>query len=258
MSSRNRSGMPQRRDDGVIDFVPDTPRVTRRDNPGPFFRFHPLVTREDDEFKKSLAGAKRLAQDGVVVRGVPITEELYDLILFTVHSFVRPMTTELYALKHTDITIAEEPKRLRVKVRNGETGMRVANATAGAVTPYQRLCDRYPDAGGDDYIFMPHRKNRKTASRDFSRQFNELLEVTKLKMDPILQTERTVYSLRHTAICTRNILSRRPGQHFQPRKERRHRRGANRTLLRAELPVIGRDGEEPPELWKLGGGKFHG
>jgi len=30
--------------------------------------------------------------------GVPVTDELYDLVLFVVHSFVRPIATELYAL----------------------------------------------------------------------------------------------------------------------------------------------------------------
>ena len=85
-----RNVMKVVRDDGVIDVVPDTPRVTVRDNPRPFFRFHPLVTQANDEYKKLLAGAKTLAANGTVVRGVPVTEELYDLILFTVHSFLRP------------------------------------------------------------------------------------------------------------------------------------------------------------------------
>ena len=44
-----RNVMKVVRDDGVIDVVPDTPRVTVRDNPRPFFRFHPLVTQDNDE-----------------------------------------------------------------------------------------------------------------------------------------------------------------------------------------------------------------
>lgn len=32
-----------------------------------------------------------------MVRGVEVTEELYDLILFCVHHVVRPTTSELYA-----------------------------------------------------------------------------------------------------------------------------------------------------------------
>ena len=195
------------RDDGVIDVAPATPRVSVRDNPRSFFRFHPLVTKDNDEYKKLQAGAKRLAEKGAIVRGIPVTEELYDLILFCVHAFVRPMTTELYALKHHDITIATDPKRLLVTVRNGKTGTRVANTLEGAVAPYNRLRQRYPDATGEDDIFLPQYANRATAARVIARQFNALLEETRLKMDPVLRTERTIYSLRHTAICMRIILS---------------------------------------------------
>ena len=209
-----RNVMKVVRDDGLVDVVPDTPRVTVKDNPRPFFRFHPLVTKDQDEYKKLLAGAKKLAADGVAVRGIAVTEELYDLILFTVHSFVRPMTTELYALKHNDVSIQERTdddgtkrKWLLLTVRNGKTGMRMAHILEGAVAPYKRLCERYPEATGEDYLFLPHYENRATAARVFARQFNKLMEETELKKDAVLQTDRTIYSLRHTAICMRLVLS---------------------------------------------------
>ena len=119
------------RDDGLIDVVPATPRQRQKDNPRSFFRFAPLVEPERDEYQKLLQGAKRLADEHAVVRGVEVTGELYDLILFCVHSFVRPTSTELYALKHNDITVEKDPKRLLVTVRNGKTGYRVANTMAG-------------------------------------------------------------------------------------------------------------------------------
>jgi len=78
---------------------------------------------------------------------------------------------------------------------------------AGAIAPNKRLCERYPEAGGEDYIFMPQHPDRATAARIFARQFNALLEETGLKTDPVLRTERSIYSLRHTAICMRIILS---------------------------------------------------
>ena len=94
------------------------------------------------------------------------------------------MTTELYAFKHNDITIQEDPKDrakwLLVTVRNGKTGMRVANTLEGAVAPYMRLRQRYPDATGKDYIFLPQYQNRATAVRIFARKFNALLEETQL------------------------------------------------------------------------------
>jgi integrase len=195
------------RDDGLIDVVPATPRVRQKDNPRAFFRFKPLVPEDRDEYQKLLQGAKQLATEAKVVRGVEITTELYDLILFCVHSFVRPTTTELYALRHNDIALQADPKRLLVTVRNGKTGFRVANSMAGAVAAYERLRKRYPEAGGEDYIFLPHYKNRETAARVFARHFNVLLDETRLKHDPVTETERSVYCLRHTAICMRIILS---------------------------------------------------
>ncbi|MBS0251196.1 MAG: integrase [Proteobacteria bacterium] len=208
-----RNVMKVVRDDGLIDVVPATPRVTVRDNPRPFFRFHPLVSKEKDEYDKLKAGAKKLAAKKLVVRGVLVTEELYDLILFTVHSFVRPITTELYALRHSDINVQgdkdrDEKKWLQVTVRNGKTGMRIASTMPGAVAPYKRICDRYPEAKGEDYVFLPDYPNRQTAARIIARQFNAVLQEEDLKSDPILKTERTIYSLRHTAICMRLVLSK--------------------------------------------------
>jgi hypothetical protein len=96
------------------------------------------------------------------------TEELYDLILFCVHSFVRPTITERYTLKHNDIALETEPKRLLLTVRNGKTGFRVANSTGGAVSAYERMRKRYPNASGEDYIFLPEYTNRETAARVFA------------------------------------------------------------------------------------------
>ena len=53
---------------------------------------------------------------------------------------------------------------------------------SGAVSAYKRIKARYPEAGGADY------PNRATASRIFQRQFNQLMDETGLKHDPV--TER--------------------------------------------------------------------
>ena len=70
------------REEAVIDVIPDTPRSRQKDNPRPFFRFHPLVAKEDDIYQRVLETAKDMADMMVDVRGVEVTEELYDLILF--------------------------------------------------------------------------------------------------------------------------------------------------------------------------------
>jgi hypothetical protein len=61
------------RDDGLIDFVPATPRQRQQDNPRPFFRFAPLVATDRDEYQQLLEGAKKLADDHTIVRGVEVT-----------------------------------------------------------------------------------------------------------------------------------------------------------------------------------------
>ena len=212
------------RDDGLIDVVPATPRQRQKDNPRSFFRFAPLVEPERDEYQQLLQGAKRLADEHAVVRGVEVTGELYDLILFCVHSFVRPTSTELYALKHNDITVEKDPKRLLVTVRNGKTGYRVANTMSGAVSAYERIKARYPDAGGEDYLFLPDYPNRATASRIFQRQFNQLLDETGLKYDPVDgDGAQRLLPAPHRDLHADHPLTRQ-GQHLQPRQECWHQR----------------------------------
>jgi hypothetical protein len=194
------------RDDVVIDRIPATPRTKQRDNPRPFFRFHPLVAKTDDVYKKVLETAKTMAEENVVVRGVPVTGELYDIVLFLTHSFVRPIVTELYAIRHSDVTVADDPKRLIVTVRNGKTGYRAANTMPGAVAAYQRA-RRYPTAAPEDYVFLPQYANRQTASRVIQRQFHELLTRAGIVTDVFSGQTHTLYSLRHTAICMRLVLS---------------------------------------------------
>ncbi len=195
------------RDDGVIDDIPDTPRRRQKDNPRAFFRFHPLVPKERDAYKKLLETTKAMIAEGLSVRGVTITEELYDLILFVTHSFVRPIATELYALRHNDVEIADHPKRLLVTVRKGKTGFRISNTMSAAVSVYRRIKLRHPNANGEDYLFFPTYQNRETASRIVQRQFNAVLKRASIKHDPFTNAVHTVYSLRHTAICMRIILS---------------------------------------------------
>ena len=195
------------RDEGVIDAVPETPRSKMKDNPRPFFRFHPVVEKDKDIYEKLLKQVTEMASQGVIVRGVAITDELYDLILFITLSFVRPISSELYSIRHSDITVAEDPRRLIVTIRDGKTGYRSANTMEAAVSVYDRIMERYPDAQPDDYIFFPEYTNRTTASNIVQRQFREVLKEGKIQVDEPTGKQHTLYSLRHTAICMRIINS---------------------------------------------------
>jgi hypothetical protein len=195
------------RDDGVIDAVPSTPRTRQQDNPRSYFPFYPLVAKEDDAYQAILKAAQDLVDEEALIRGVPITDELYDLILFTSHSFVRPIISELYALRHRDVTVADDPRRLLLTIRNGKTGYRVANTMPAAVSVYDRIRQRYPNAKPDDFLFFADYANRETASKIVQRQFREVMKRAGVKDDPEAKIKYTIYSLRHTAICMRLILS---------------------------------------------------
>jgi hypothetical protein len=195
--------------EGAIQAIPDAPKLNQSaPSSRTFFRFYPLVSREKDDYKKLLKVAKELADRKDKVRGIPVTEELRDIILFTVHSFVRPTYSELYALKHADVTIRDNPNRLQLTIRKGKTGTRIIDTMEAAISVYKRILKRYPnDSKDDDYIFLPHYKNRDTAKRVIMRQFNALLDAAGLKTDPYTGHTHSMYSLRHTCLCMRLVLS---------------------------------------------------
>ena len=202
-----RNVMKVAREDGAIDAIPETPRSRQKDNPRPFFRFHPLVSKADDAYQMILQAAKDMVDEQVTVRGISVTDELYDILLFLTHSFVRPISSELYAIRHSDITIADDPKRLIVTVRDGKTGYRAANTMPAAVSVYERILIRYPNKTADDYIFLPDYENRVTASKIIQRQFAQLMARSGMNIDKVSGKAHSLYSLRHTAICMRIINS---------------------------------------------------
>ena len=58
-----------------------------------------------------------MADEKIRVRDTIVTDELYDFILFMTHSFLRPTESEIYALTHRDIAVANDPKRLIITIR---------------------------------------------------------------------------------------------------------------------------------------------
>jgi hypothetical protein len=120
------------------------------------------------------------------------------------HCFLCSTESEVYALTNRDIVVADDPKRLIITIR--KTGHRIINTMPAAVSVYARIKSRNKGAL-DDFIFFPAYKNRSTAKQTIQRQFNALLERSQLKKDRYPKSVHTVYSLRHTAICMRIILS---------------------------------------------------
>ena len=166
-----------------------------------------MVEPERDEYQQLLQGAKRLADDHAVVRGVEVTGELYDLILFCVHSFVRPTSTELYALKHNDITVEKDPEATARHCAQRQDRVRVANTMSGAVSAYERIKARYPDAGWRGLSLPARLPEQGDGIADLPAAVQSAVGRHRSQVRPGTETERSVYCLRHTAICMRIILS---------------------------------------------------
>ncbi|MDC3309730.1 hypothetical protein OAV68_02390, partial [bacterium] len=100
-TTKNKHGVVIRKvlkvaaEEGVIPSIPLIPKFSIKDNP--------RVTFTETEYKKFLQGIKRVALKGDVIRGNRLTDEFYYFTLFIVHSYLRPIKTEAFGLKHHDI-----------------------------------------------------------------------------------------------------------------------------------------------------------
>jgi integrase len=193
--------------DNLIPAIPTTPKVPKKSTPRPFLQFHPLVAKDKDEYKALLDAAKSVARDGVQVRGTTVTTDLYDFILFVMHTFVRPTEREVYGLRFRDCVILQNPTRLSLKVQ-GKTGFRQVDTLEAAVSVYKRLARRDRFNAPDDYLFLPEYPNRETAKRVMGRWFDRALTEAQKRFKFSGDQKHTPYSLRHTAICMRLVLSK--------------------------------------------------
>jgi len=180
-------------EDGLLATLPISPTLPSKDNP--------RVSFSEVEYKTLLKTAREVAKEGISVRGVPLTMEMYYFIVFMVHTFLRPTETEVFAIKHKDIEVAESPKCLAIKVQ-GKTGFRISSSTQDAPDFYKHIINLNPDITDNDYVFFPSYRNRQSAFRNVNRQFNHILTQANLKTTKDGEI-RTAYALRHYSLQTR-------------------------------------------------------
>ena len=181
-------------DDGVIQTIPPSPKIERKDNP--------RVSFSEEQYSCFLKGITTAINRQDVVRGNVISDEFYYFVLLLVHSYLRPTRTEAFGLKHQDIEIKDNPPHVQLDV-NGKTGRRLSSSTEYGVEFYQKLKACNPDYNSPkDFIFLPKMKNRETATRIGQRFFNHVVEQEDLKFDKD-GNPRSFYSLRHYALQTR-------------------------------------------------------
>jgi len=181
-------------DDGVIQTIPPSPKIKRKDNP--------RISFSEDQYSSFLKGIKEAISRQDSIRGNVISDEFYYFALLIVHSYLRPTRTEAFGIKHDDIEIKDNPPHIQLDV-DGKTGRRLSASTEYGVEFYQKLKECNPDFNSpNDYIFLPKMKNRETAARIGQRFFNHVVEQENLKFDKD-GNPRSFYSLRHYALQTR-------------------------------------------------------
>ena len=186
-------------EDGVIDIIPPMPKQRTVDKP--------RVSFTEAEYALLLKTARKIA-DGAetLVRGVPVTREHYNMIVFAVHSFLRPTETELFGIRYCDIELMNEAPRHLLMTLTGKTGYRKSASLEAAVDIFEKQKESHPNSKPTDYLFMPEYPNRTTATNTYRRIFNHFLEEAGLKKDKD-GNDRSPYSLRHYALQTRLVKS---------------------------------------------------
>ena len=132
--------------------------------------------------------------------------EMASLIRFMVYTFVRPGDIRQIQNKHIEI-IQGQYNYLRLNLPEVKRHKAATVSLPPAVNIYRHLLT-YQKARGygkpDDYVFFPEEKNRRLMLDIIGWLFNWILKDLDIKLGPH-GIERTLYSLRHTAITFRLI-----------------------------------------------------
>lgn len=189
--------------DGTLSAVPIMPTISREDRPRPWFR--------DADYRTLLKTCRELAQEGHTGRDYRTRNrfhqenmgygEVYDFIVFMVHTFLRP--SEWKELRHRHIRVEDEKganPHLVITVPNAKVNWRDSVSMPVAVGVYRRMQKRHGEP--DDFLFFNAIKDRDYAQRRMGEMFKEVIAKAKLEKDAYGQ-EHSTYSLRHTALSFR-------------------------------------------------------
>ena len=129
--------------------------------------------------------------------------EMYDFIVFMIHSFLRPSEWKLLQNKHVQIINSDGVEQLVLSVPNPKTlkssGLVSSTTTEIAADIYKkRILER--NSKPNDFLFFNNYSNRDSAANAVSRNFKVLVEHANLEQDQFGNTH-TTYSLRHSSLC---------------------------------------------------------
>ena len=151
----------------------------------------------------------RDTKDGIFSHKEQLPYEFPWLIGFMVNSFVRPVDIKLIQHRHVEIVRGKyiylrltlpETKRHRTQIVTLYPAVRIYEKL------YQYMKER-DLASPNDYLFLPEIKDREAASYLITRDFRKILIATNLRKGHLGQN-KTLYSLRHTAITNRLLYGK--------------------------------------------------
>ena len=199
-------------EDGVIRDIPQLPkqrRSRRRQQPRPAFDFSDMNNEWEklQKFSRENVGKNyRLPKGKKEFQNIELTQDFYDLLQMLLNTFLRPTVSEMFAVQHKHIQIKDNPRRITLRIIDGKTGARYVDSLPAAVSAYERILDRNGN-NPDDFILFPQYKNRKTAQKNAALMMKSVLADTGLSLDEY-GNQRTLYSIRHTAIQMRLVKSK--------------------------------------------------
>jgi hypothetical protein len=193
---------------GLIHQVPVFPTITHKDSPRPWF------SPDEYEHLKNVAEelAKRKPSEDPTkkifrYKGERVTGEVRDFIIFMVNSFLRPSDWVDLRRKHITQSVMETTKKpiLVIHTPTSKTINTPVITMEAAVGVYKNIVtnqDSQGERGLDSFVFFPHIENRDRAEKTMRALFNHVLDEANLRKNNA-DKNRTIYSLRHTAIAMR-------------------------------------------------------
>jgi integrase len=190
--------------DGVISAIPNLPTIKSREKPRPWFT--------PEQYKRLLSSCRDL-RDNPPKNGYGAGsgdgtefdfEELYDFIVFMIHTFLRPSEWKYLQNKHIEVMETNGQKQLVISVPNAKTkkskGLSDSTSTEIAADIYlKKILKRHDEE--NDYLFFNDIKDRDRWVQDrLSRVFRIVCDAADLDTDTHGQ-KHTTYSLRHSALC---------------------------------------------------------
>ena len=180
--------------EGTLKHIPTLPTVKRIENPRPWF--------SPEEYSELLAACRDL-RDNPPPRYENHFAEIYDFIVFMIHTFLRPSEWKMLQHKHIRILEDDGIEQLVISVPNSKTrgskGTIDSTTTEIAADLYKKgILPRHD--GRNDYLFFNHLKDRSHAANRVSNIFKMVVKHAGLETDSY-GSKHTTYSLRHSALC---------------------------------------------------------